>query len=128
MNFDAGAKCTIPTFELKDNPTFTFNLNADGFTTMTPGRMKCETDPANLTWTVDMENYTGGRGTITLMDFTTNDSGSATDMTAARFQTGTLNILNAVGIYEGSTLSWDDATYSVQLKIPQLPGTVILVF
>jgi len=128
MNFDAGAKCTIPTFELKDNPTFTFNLNADGFTTMMPGRMKCETDPANITWTVDMADYAGGLGQIiTLMDFATND-GNAYDMTDVLFQTGTLNVLNAVGPYEGSTLSWDDAEFAVQLKIPSLPGTVILVY
>lgn len=125
--FDSGAQGNQSVWELKESPSFRFKLNASGFTTIAATRMKSETDPANITWTVDMADYTGNGGVITLMDFATCDSGTATDMTAARFQWGTLNILNE-GDYEGSALSWDESTNEVLLTIPKvIKGTVILV-
>lgn len=67
FNFDSGAQAGAGVWELKDNPTFTFNLDATGFTTINTSRLKGETDTANLTCQVDLANYTGGATNITLI-------------------------------------------------------------
>lgn len=116
LNFDSGATADLAVWELKNGPTLGFNLDATGFVTINGGRMKCETNPSNIAWVVDFANYTSGSQTIVLMDFDTNDSGTATDMTAELFQTGTFTLLNA-GYCEDSTLAWNETTHAVELTV-----------
>ena len=116
FNFDSGAQAGAGIWELKNNPTFQFNLDASGFTTINTSRLKGETDTTNLTWQVDMANYTGSIGTITLIDWETCDSGDPDkDITAATFQESTLNILNG-GDYAG-TLSFNETENSIELEV-----------
>jgi len=118
ITFEDGAICTIDDWENKDDNTFTFNLGASGFTTLTPNRFlfgngSKSWDFANTTYTVDMAAYTGGTGTITLVNYTTDAQGRGND---ANFQTATLNVLNR-GDFTGSYLSWDDTEEAIVLNV-----------
>ncbi len=118
ITFDDGAICTIDDWEQKDDNTFTFILGATGFTTLAPRRFLFRNgskpwDFANTTYTVDMAAYAGGTGTITLVDFATDDEGRGSD---ANFQTATLNVLNR-GVFTGSNLSWDDTEEAIVLHV-----------
>jgi len=124
LNFDSGAMVDLAVWELKNEPTLRFNLDSTGFATIGGGRMKSETNPSNITWVVDFSNYTNGSQTVVLMDFDTNDSGTATDMTAELFQAGTVTLLNA-GYCENSTLAWNETTHAVELSVVyQEPETI----
>ena len=120
LNFDSGAKADLGTWEFKDSSKIRFDLADGGFTTINGGRLKTE-HAANLyTWEVDMADYTGGAGTITLLDFATNN-GNLVDMTSALFDTGTRSVLNAGTTYAGSTLSWNESLLAVELNITAVP-------
>jgi hypothetical protein len=123
LTFDDGAIATMANWENKGNNTFTFNLGAAGFSTLTPGGFLIGggTTIANATYIVDMANYTGVPGTIDLMDFVANASG----VTAASFQTATLSVINA-GVNAGSTIVFDDVNHIVQLSIPFPAPTVVM--
>ncbi len=114
LTFEDGAIATMATWEQKGTNTFTFNLSATGFTTLNPNSFRRGGGAlmSDATYTVDMAAYTGGAGTITLVDF----SSDFTSMTNATFQGATLIVLNT-GAYTGSHLTWDDATDSIQLHI-----------
>jgi hypothetical protein len=118
ITFDNGAVVTMGNWEQKDVNTFTFNLGAAGFSTLMPGTFRIgggslSADIANATYTVDMAAYTGGTGTVTLVDF----AADAVGMNNATFQgAGGLNVINS-GAYSGSYLAWDDATESIVLNI-----------
>lgn len=114
LTFEDGASATMANWEQKGTNTFTFNLSATGFTTLNPNTFRRGGGAlmSNATYTVDMAAYTGGTGTITLVDFITD----ATSMTNATFQTATLNVINK-GEFSGSHLTWDDSTDSIQLHI-----------
>ena len=129
LNFESGAAVGAMVFEMKnDGPyvtsTFTFDLVSSGFETIAAGDLKSERSAAGYVWEVDMANYTGSNGTITLIDF--NGEAGGTTMDAAGFQSGTLNVLNA-GDYAGSTLAWDEATDSVQLNVIPEPAALGLI-
>jgi len=114
ITFDAGATCTIEHWEQKGVNTFTFNLDASGFTTLAPNwfRLGGGATIANATYTVDMANYTGGAGTITLVDF----GGDAASMNNATFQgAGGLNVINK-GAFSRSSLTWNDTTEAIELN------------
>jgi len=118
ITFENGAICTIDDWENKDDNTFTFNLGTAGFTTLAPNRFlfgngSKSWDFANSTYTVDMAAYTGGTGTITLVNYTTDAQGRGND---ANFQTATLNVLNR-GDFTGSNLSWDDTEEAIVLNV-----------
>ena len=123
FTFEDGAIVTAAQWELKGSNSFTFNLSATGFTTLTPGTFRNDGNnaatPATLisddTFAVDMAAYTGGTGIITLMDFAADSEGM--DNTA--FQNATLNVLNA-GSYVAN-LQWNDTAEAVELNITAVP-------
>jgi hypothetical protein len=118
ITFDDGAVATMSNWEQKDYNTFTFNLSASGFSALTPssfliGKGSLIGNISNATYNVDMDNYTGGPGIITLADFG-NDYAS---MDNAKFQgAGGLNILNNES-YPNTTITWNDSTEAIQLNV-----------
>jgi hypothetical protein len=118
ITFEDGAVCSIDSWEQKDINTFTFNLGAAGFTTLTPNRFLIGNgsrfgDISNATYTVDMAAYAGGDRTITLVDFISDFE----TMDNATFQgAGGLNFLNS-GDYPNSTIAWNNASESIQVNV-----------
>jgi hypothetical protein len=122
IHFKNGAIATMTDWEQKDANLFSFELGASGFTTLTPGTFRIggggTFNPgsiANATYNVDMANYLGGIGVITLMDFTTD----AASMDNTQFQTATLNVLNA-GSYTAN-LQWNNTTEAIELNVTGIP-------
>jgi len=119
ITFEDGAVATMNDWEQKGVNTFTYNLSATGFTTLTPNIFRNDgnnpASPATLiaddTYTVDLANYTGGGGIITLMDFNIDGEG----MDNAAFQNATLNVLNP-GAHT-ARMYWDDATEAIKLNV-----------
>jgi len=137
ITFADGAIATMANWEQKGINTFTYQLGASGFTTLTPGTFRLggsgiPADIHNATYVVDFAAFTGGAGSysITLMDFA-ND---ATGMTNATFQgngttTGAnFTYLNAENISSPS-ITWDDPTDTMNLSfvvaVPE-PSTLAL--
>lgn len=130
--FDDGASASVANFELKGQNTFQFNLGPSGFTTLTPNTFRNDgnnsaspgTLISNDTFTVDMANYTGGPGIITLIDFVNDAEG----IDNAAFQMANLQVLNP-GAFT-ATLQWNDVAESIELlliaPIPE-PSSLILV-
>jgi hypothetical protein len=121
LTFHDGASATMATWEQKGTNVFNFILGPTGFTKLTPGAFRISgTTIASATYNVDMANYTGGTGVITLVDFTTDNYG----MDNATFQgAGGLNILNA-GPYTAD-LRWNDTTEAIELHITGGPSTTL---
>ena len=98
-------------------PSFTFNLGASGFTKMNVRRMLAwnnyTTDMPAATFAVDFENYTGGVGTIDLIDF------QNTDMTDAHLQLSTHTFPNSDGYT--ATLSFNETDDIIQLNVLAVP-------
>lgn len=115
ITFENGAAATMGNWEQKGTNSFTFELGASGFTALTPNTFLIATDGttiADASYTVDMLDYTGGTGIITLMDFAVD----VTAMDDATFQgAGGLNILNP-GLYQAS-LHWSDANDTLELHV-----------
>ncbi len=100
------------------NGGLTFNLSETGFTKMDARRLMAwtdyTTDMPGTTFTVDMASYTGGVGTIALMDF-----GADTGLTDAQFQLSNLVVANAGGYT--ANLSFDEANDIIQLNVTAIP-------
>ena len=114
ITFDDGAIATMDAWENKGTNTFTFNLGASGFTTLTPNRFFIGGGAtiANATYTVDMAAYTGGSGVITLVDYTSDFA----SMDNATFQgAGGLNVINTGS--NTARLYWDDAAEAIKLTV-----------
>jgi hypothetical protein len=118
MNFVDGSLLGTGNWEQKDTNVFNFELSSTGFTTMNGGTFRIgngdlTADIANATYNVDMTNYTGGVGTIVLIDFTTDGYG----MDNSIFQgAGGLNV-NNTGAFTGSYLQWNDTTEAIELVV-----------
>jgi len=98
--------------------TLGFNLASDGFETLSAGGLFFGNGGAeydNQTIKVDMNDYTGGAGTIVLMNLA-----SGNGMTDAIFQGLNLSVVNDTG-YEGSALQWNETTSDIELVIPAGP-------
>ena len=123
VTFEAGAQFTNGVWENKGTNQFTFNLDANGFETLTPSFVNISgANFLTTTYTVDLGAYTGSTGTITLVDF----GGEFGDnLTNATFQTSTHQILNA-GSFAGSTLSYADANDAILLNIVPEPSSALL--
>ena len=131
ISFEDGAIATMNDWEQKDVNVFNFELGAAGFTTLTPrifrlGNGGLPADIANATYNVDLANYTGSTGIITLVDFEIDGA----SMDNATFQgAGGLNILNA-GSY-AANLQWNDATEAIELNITATsvpePSSILLL-
>jgi hypothetical protein len=119
LMFEDGAAAGMTNWEQKDLNSITFILSAAGFTTLTPGAFwmgngTLSASISNATYTVDMAGYTGGAGTITLMDFGTDRAG----MDHATFRNaGGLNVINAAPKYAGSEMVWNGTTEAIELQV-----------
>ncbi len=115
VNFADGAKFNQGVWESKGTNAFNFELGAAGFATMNPSRFQIGNSDtmANASYSVDMANYTGGIGVITLVDYGVDNEAGGIDNT--KFQTASLSILNS-GDYTAN-LQWNDATEAIELNI-----------
>lgn len=126
INFADGASATMNDWEQKDTNNFTYTLSSTGFTTLTPkifrlGDGGLPRNIANATYTVDMANYSGPVGIITLMDFEIDGS----DMDNATFQgAGGLNVINS-GRYIAN-IQWNDIEEAIELNITARPNTLAI--
>jgi autotransporter-associated beta strand protein len=108
-------------WEQKNLNVFKFTLGQNGFTALKPNtfRLGSGTLPAsisNATYIADMAAYTGGHGTITLVDFVNDSAG----MSPALFQTAkALSVTNTDG-YVGN-LQWNNTAKSIELNVTGLP-------
>ena len=117
ITFDDGAAATMSFWEQKDYNKFTFNLSSNGFTALTPGTFLIGNGTmagsiSNATYIVDMVDYAGGAGTVTLMDF----GSDAASMDNTKFQTATLTILNS-NAYPNTTIVWNNSLEAIQLNV-----------
>ena len=123
FTFEDGAIVTAGNWELKGANSFTFNLSSTGFTALTPGTFRNDGNnpatPATLisddTFAVDMTNYTGGTGIITLMD----SAADAEGMDNTAFQDAILQVNNAGGYT--ANLQWNDTDEAIELNITAVP-------
>ena len=125
FNFDSGA-----TLNMSGNiqfggagadATLGFNLDSAGFDTLSAGALffgGTGTEYDNQTIKADMAAYTGGLGTIVLMDLD-----SANGVTDTIFQGLNLVVANA-GAYAGSSLSFNETTSAIELDVIPEPATI----
>ncbi len=114
INFEDGAIVTLDEWEQKGTNVFSFELGASGFTTLTPNALRAN-GAVSTTYQVDMSNYTGSAGVITLVDF----GSDATGLDNATFTAGgqyTLSVLNEPSGLTGE-LRWNDTDDSIELVI-----------
>lgn len=120
LSFEDGAMASIANWEHRGTNFFNFKLSASGFTPLTPGtfRLSGGTTIAGANYTVDMSDYTGGAGVITLIDF----GGDAAGMDNATFQgAGSLDVTNVpAGL--SAALQWNDTTEAIELVVSSLAG------
>ena len=128
ITFENGAIVTIDDWENKGANTFTFNLGTTGFATLMPNNFRTNLANSDITdalYEVDLLNYAGAPGTITLVDYAVD--GYPGGMDDSLFQTaGGLNVLNA-GVYAGSHIQWNDSMESIELVLIPEPSTFSLL-
>ena len=122
FNFKDGAIATMADWEQKADNTFEFELGSSGFTALAPNRLRLAsgTTMANATYIADLQNYTGGTGTVTLVDFSANPNG----VTAASFLDSSRVVTNA-GAFTNSTITFDAVNFTIDLNILAAPPAVI---
>ena len=125
FNFDSGATLNvggnIQFGGAGADTTLGFNLASDGFDALSAGGLFFGNTGAEYdsqTIRADMADYTGGAGTIVLMNL-----GSANGMTDALFQGLDLVVDNA-GSYAGSALQWNEDTNAIELNVIPEPATI----
>ncbi|VGO17695.1 hypothetical protein PDESU_06297 [Pontiella desulfatans] len=125
FTFDSGATLnqTSGRIEFGDSAATTlgFNLEATGFQTMSAGLLQFN-NHVGQGIDVNMANYTGGAGTIVLMDFTGNNG-----MTDTIFKNDLNATVSDAGAYAGSTLQWNETTSAIELNVIPEPATLGLV-
>ena len=120
--FEDGASATMDHWEQKGQNHFTFKLGETGFSTLTPGTFWESSSISNASYTVDMADYNGGAGTISLVNF--NDA--AMDSTA--FQAAGLTVTNAAAAYAGAFIVWNNDAGSIELQLASPPDRMSLSF
>ena len=123
LSFQDGAVVNFADWEQKGTNVFNFEIGATGFSTLTPTRFRNDQNnpasPVSLiaddTYNVDLNNYTGGTGIITLVDFGSDSEGIDDSI----FQQAMLNILNANGYT--AALQWNDVEEAIELVILAVP-------
>jgi len=120
--FEDGAQTNMSSWEQKDINSFTYQLGAYDFTTLTPtnffiGNGSLTGDIANATYIADFSNFANwslsnlGSNSITLMDFT-NDFAS---MDNATFQSATFDYINMGANIENAAFAWDNSLEAIIL-------------
>ena len=137
--FEDGAQANMSFWEQKDLNSFTYQLGAYDFTTLTPGAFRIGTggltgDIANATYIADFSNFSNwslsnlGSNSITLMDFTNGGGPSLTDL---QFQEATFSYLNMGANIENEMFVWDNTAKSITLTfditaVPEPSSTALL--
>ena len=120
--FEDGAQATMSSWEQKDLNSFTYELGAYDFTTLTPDRFFIGNggltgDIANATYIADFSNFANwslsnlGSNSITLMDFGTDFA----SMDNTKFQDATFDYLNMGANIEDAAFAWDDSLEAIIL-------------
>ena len=120
--FEDGAQATMSSWEQKDLNSFTYELGAYDFTTLTPDRFFIGNggltgDIANATYVADFSNFANwslsnlGSNSITLMDFGTDFA----SMDNTKFQDATFDYLNMGANIEDAAFAWDDSLEAIIL-------------
>jgi hypothetical protein len=120
--FEDGAQANMATWEQKDLNSFTYQLGAYDFTTLTPGQFRTgggglTANIANATYIADFSNFANysllndGFNTITLMDFTSDGVG----MDNTQFQNATFNYINLGSNIENAAFAWDNSLEAIIL-------------
>ena len=121
VTFQDGAQFTQGVWENKGTNTFNFELGTTGFNTLTPTQLSVSGGNANIsnaTYNVDLNNYSGGTQTLSLVDYTNTST-----MTDAVFQTAAgLNAVNTGSTYSAS-LAWNDSTSAIEASIEAIAHT-----
>ena len=136
--FEDGAQTTMANWEQKDLNSFTYQLGAYDFTTLTPDRFLIGNggltgDIANATYIADFSNFANwslsnlGSNSITLMDFTFDNEG----MDNAQFQSATFDYINMGANIEDAAFAWDDSLEAIVLTfninaVPEPSSTALL--
>ena len=136
--FEDGAQATMANWEQKDLNSFTYQLGAYDFTTLTPDRFLIGNggltgDIANATYIADFSNFANwslsnlGSNSITLMDFTFDNAG----MDNAQFQSATFDYINMGANIEDAAFAWDDSLEAIVLTfninaVPEPSSTALL--
>ena len=120
--FEDGAQATMANWEQKNINSFTYELGAYDFTTLTPDRFligngSLTGDIANATYIADFSNFANwslsnlGSNSITLMDFGTDFA----SMDNTKFQDATFDYLNMGANIEDAAFAWDDSLEAIIL-------------
>ena len=136
--FEDGAQANMAIWEQKDLNSFTFELGAYDFTTLTPGAFRIGNgslagDIANATYIADFSEFASysefnlGFNSITLMDFTSDGVG----MNNAQFQSASFDYLNMGANIEDAAFAWDDSLEAIVLTfnitaVPEPSSTALL--
>jgi len=136
--FEDGAQATMTSWEQKDLNSFTYELGAYDFTTLTPtnffiGNGSLTGDIANATYVADFSNFANwslsnlGSNSITLMDFGTDFA----SMDNTKFQDATFAYLNMGANIEDAAFAWDDSLEAIILTfditaVPEPSSTALL--
>lgn len=114
-------------WESKGTNSFQFVLGASGFTTLTPGTYRNDGNNTALslaqkmalaTYQVDLASYTGGVGSITLIDY--GSDGTVAGLDDATFQNANF-VYSNVPTGLSASLQWNDAQDSVVLNLTAIP-------
>ena len=121
VTFQDGAQFTQGVWENKGTNTFNFELGTTDFNTLTPTTLIVSggnSNISNATYNVDLNNYSGGTQTLSLVDYTNTST-----MTDAVFQTAAgLNAVNTGSTYSAS-LAWNDSTSAIEASIEAIAHT-----
>ena len=136
--FEDGAQATMANWEQKDINSFTYELGAYDFTTLTPGAFRIGNgsltgDIANATYIADFSNFANwslsnlGSNSIILMDFTSDGAG----MDNAQFQSASFDYLNMGANIENAAFAWDNSLEAIILTfdinaVPEPSSTALL--
>jgi len=136
--FEDGAQANMSFWEQKDLNSFTYQLGAYDFTTLTPGQFRIGNggltgDIANATYIADFSNFANwssfnlGSNSITLMDFTSDGAG----MDNAQFQSASFDYLNMGANIENAAFAWDNSLEAIILTfdinaVPEPSSTALL--
>ena len=136
--FEDGAQATMTSWEQKDLNSFTYELGAYDFTTLTPDRFLIGNggltgDIANATYIADFSNFANwslsnlGSNSITLMDFHLD----LRAWTMRSSKSASFDYLNMGANIEDAAFAWDDSLEAIILTfninaVPEPSSTALL--